>query len=177
MSRVGKAPIEVPAGVEISVVGATLKAKGKLGELSTTIPNEVKMNQEGSTITFAPTNNSKIAKALWGTTRANAANVIKGVTQGFEKKLSLKGVGYRANVAGTKLNLSLGFSHPVEMDIPQGLSAEVTKDGEIIIKGADKQAVGQFAAEVRAWRKVEPFKGKGIRYVGEHVVMKEGKKK
>ena len=176
MSRVGKAPVSIPNGVQVALNGRVVTAKGSKGELSYTVPQEIDVKQDGETLVFEPNTNAGIARALWGTARALTASIIQGVSEGFERRLSLKGVGYRASVQGTTLNLSLGLSHPVNMPIPQGLQVQV-QENEIIVAGADKQKVGQFAAEIRAKRPVEPYKGKGIRYVGEHVVMKEGKKK
>lgn len=177
MSRVGKKPITLPEGVEIKQNGRNITVKGKLGELAWEIPFGVEATVEGNEVTFTPKKENKETRALWGLSRAYVANMVEGVSKGFEKKLEIRGVGYRAAVQGNKLNLSLGFSHPVEMDIPSDLKAVVEKNTGITITGVDKQRVGQFAADVRAWRKPEPYKGKGIRYVDEHVIMKEGKKK
>ncbi|HAG53492.1 MAG TPA: 50S ribosomal protein L6 [Alphaproteobacteria bacterium] len=176
MSRVGKNPVAMPQGVEANVVGRELTVKGKNGELQFTVPAEIKTAIEENEIVFTLGTTSKQAKAFWGLSRAMVANMVKGVSEGFTKVLEINGVGYRAAVKGNKLDLSLAFSHPVEMEIPSDLKVEV-KGNEITITGADKQRVGQFAADVRAWRKPEPYKGKGIKYKEEHIVRKEGKKK
>lgn len=176
MSRVGKSPITIPSGVEVNMAGRELTAKGKNGALQFTIPAEIKTTIEESQVAFSLDSNSKQAKAFWGMSRAMVANMIQGVSEGFTKVLEINGVGYRAAVKGNKLDLSLAFSHPVEMDIPSDLKVEV-KGNEITISGIDKQKVGQFAAEVRAWRKPEPYKGKGIKYKEERIIRKEGKKK
>ena len=176
MSRVGKNPITIPSGVEVNLVGRELAVKGKQGALQFTIPAEIKTTIEENAIAFTLDRDTKQARAFWGLTRAMVANIVKGVSEGFTKVLEINGVGYRAAVKGNKLDLSLAFSHPVEMDIPSDLKVEV-KGNEIFITGVDKQKVGQFAAEVRAWRKPEPYKGKGIKYKEEHIIRKEGKKK
>lgn len=177
MSRVGKNPVTIPSGVEFQVNGRDISVKGKLGSLSWTIPSEVDFTKNENEVTFEPRNSSKLARALWGTSRATVANMVHGVSQGFTKKLTIHGVGYRAAVKGNLLDISAGFSHPVEMPIPQGLSVQVTDNTTIEISGFDKQLLGQFAADVRAVRPPEPYKGKGIRYADERVRMKEGKKK
>ncbi len=176
MSRVSKQPVSVPAGVEVSL-GAQITVKGALGTLNL-VPNRlVTVAQEGAEIRVAPVDDSAEANALAGTFRQLVNNMVTGVTKGFEKKLSLIGVGYRAQAQGEKLNLSVGFSHPVVMIMPEGVKVECPTQTEILIKGADRQAVGQMAAKVRAVRPPEPYKGKGIRYADERVVMKEAKKK
>lgn len=177
MSRIGKKPISLPEGVEVKLNGRHIQVKGKLGELSWDVPFNVECKVEEKEITFTPMKENKETRALWGLSRAYVANMVEGVSKGFEKQLEIRGVGFRANVQGTTLNLSLGFSHPVEMEIPSDLKTTVEKNTMITITGADKQRVGQFAADIRKWRKPEPYKGKGIRYVGERVMMKEGKKK
>ncbi|QIR05156.1 MULTISPECIES: 50S ribosomal protein L6 [Salinivibrio] len=177
MSRVAKAPVVVPAGVEVKLNGQDITVKGSKGELSRTLHDMVKVNQEDNTITFAPSVEHVKAWAHAGTARALVNSMVVGVTEGFTKKLILKGVGYRATVAGNKLNLTLGFSHPVEHVLPEGIKAECPSQTEIVISGADKQAVGQVAAEIRAYRKPEPYKGKGVRYSDEVVRTKEAKKK
>lgn len=177
MSRVGKNPVTIPAGVEFQVNGRDISVKGKLGSLSWTIPSEVDFTKNDNEVTFTPRNSSKLARALWGTSRATVANMVYGVSEGFSKKLTIHGVGYRAAVQGNLLDISAGFSHPVKMPIPQGLSVQVTDNTNIEITGFDKQLLGQFAADVRAVRPPEPYKGKGIRYADERVRMKEGKKK
>ncbi|OOF21812.1 50S ribosomal protein L6 [Salinivibrio sp. IB872] len=177
MSRVAKAPVVVPAGVEVKLNGQDITVKGSKGELSRTLHDMVAVNQEDNTITFAPSVEHAKAWAHAGTARALVNSMVVGVTEGFTKKLILKGVGYRATVAGNKLNLTLGFSHPVEHVLPEGIKAECPSQTEIVISGADKQAVGQVAAEIRAYRKPEPYKGKGVRYSDEVVRTKEAKKK
>lgn len=177
MSRVAKNPVIVPAGVEVKFDATHLRIKGKNGELVFPLSENVDIQFDGSKITFAAIGEAKQAIAMSGTARAVVANMVKGVSDGFEKKLQLIGVGYRAQAQGQILNLSLGFSHPVEYKMPAGISVQTPSQTEIIISGADKQIVGQVAAEIRAYRRPEPYKGKGIRYVGEVVVMKEAKKK
>jgi large subunit ribosomal protein L6 len=176
MSRVGKNPIVLPAGVEVTV-GEQITVKGPLGTLKTVAHPAVKVSLEGQGVVVAPVEGAANAGAMWGTMRANLNNMVTGVTKGFEKKLQLVGVGYRAQAAGDTLNLSLGFSHPVAHKMPAGVKVECPTQTEILIKGADRQQVGQVAAEVRAYRKPEPYKGKGVRYADEVVVIKETKKK
>lgn len=176
MSRVSKQPVIVPAGVEVTL-GAEIMVKGALGSLSLARHAQVNVAQEGAQLKFAPADETAEANALAGTFRQLVNNMVNGVTKGFEKKLSLVGVGYRAQAQGEKLNLSVGFSHPVVMEMPAGVKVECPTQTEILIKGADRQAVGQMAAKVRAVRPPEPYKGKGIRYANERVVMKEAKKK
>ena len=176
MSRVAKKPIELPSGVEISVKGQALTVKGGKGSLDHQVHRAVKVEQDGNLLTFAPKDGSKSANALAGTTRALVNNMVTGVSVGFEKKLQLVGVGYRAQAQGNKLNLSLGFSHPVEHTVPEGVTVETPSQTEIIVRGADKQVVGQVAAEIRSYRPPEPYKGKGVRYADERVVRKEAKK-
>ena len=177
MSRVGKNPVTIPSGVEFQVNGRDISVKGKLGTLNWTIPSDVEFSKTENEVSFEPRNNTKAARALWGTSRAIVANMVQGVSEGFAKKLTIHGVGYRAAVKGNLLDISAGFSHPVEMPIPQGLTVQVTDNTTIEITGFDKQQLGQFAANVRAVRPPEPYKGKGIRYADERVRMKEGKKK
>lgn len=177
MSRVGKNPVTIPSGVEFQVNGRDISVKGKLGTLNWTIPSDVEFSKTENEVSFEPRNNTKTARALWGTSRAIVANMVQGVSEGFAKKLTIHGVGYRAAVKGNLLDISAGFSHPVEMPIPQGLTVQVTDNTTIEITGFDKQQLGQFAANVRAVRPPEPYKGKGIRYADERVRMKEGKKK
>ena len=177
MSRVGKDPINVPSGAQVSIVGNTVEVKGALGFLSREISDIVKVTQENGVITVAPVNDSRQARALHGTTRAVIANMVTGVTAGYEKKLTLVGVGYRAQAQGDKLNLSLGFSHPVVHQMPEGIKVETPQQTEVLIKGVDKQLVGQVAADVRGYRPPEPYKGKGVRYADEQVHRKEAKKK
>jgi large subunit ribosomal protein L6 len=177
MSRVGKMALPVPKGVEVSVTAEQISVKGTLGTLVRTVNALVTIKNEDGKLMFAPANDSVEADAMSGTMRALVANMVNGVSKGFEKKLALVGVGFRAAAAGSKLNLQIGFSHPVAKDMPAGIKVECPTQTEITIKGADRQVVGQIAAEVRAIRPPEPYKGKGIRYVGEKVVIKETKKK
>ncbi len=177
MSRVAKNPIVVPKGAEISISGSSISVKGPLGTLTQTLHDAVKILQDDGQLTFAATNESREANAMSGTMRALVNNMVVGVTKGFEKKLSLVGVGYRAQAQGDKLNLTLGFSHPVVHQMPSGVKCETPTQTEILIKGVDRQKVGQTAAEVRAYRKPEPYKGKGVRYADEVVLIKETKKK
>lgn len=177
MSRVAKAPVQVPAGVTITLTGQDIKVKGPIGELSRTINSLVAVSYEDNTITTGIANDDKSAWAQAGTARSLINNMIEGVSKGFEKKLVLNGVGYRAKAAGKSLNLSLGFSHPVDHAIPEGITVETPSQTEITLKGADKQLVGQTAANIREYRKPEPYKGKGIRYLDENVRRKEAKKK
>ena len=177
MSRVGKMPIAVPQGVDVSVTAEQISVKGALGTLVRPINPLVAVKNDSGTVTFAPANDSVEANAMSGTVRALVANMVRGVSKGFEKKLTLVGVGFRAQAQGQKLNLQIGFSHPVVKDMPAGIKVETPSQTEILIKGSDRQAVGQIAAEVRAFRPPEPYKGKGIRYADEKVVIKETKKK
>lgn len=177
MSRVAKSPVQIPAGVEVKLAGQQVSVKGSKGTLSLDIHSAVEVKQEGTELTFGPKEGSKQAMALAGTTRALVNNMVVGVTQGFEKKLELIGVGYRAQAQGKALNLTLGFSHPVVFDLPEGVTAETPSQTEIMIRGVDKQRVGQVAAEIRSIRPPEPYKGKGVRYSGEQVRVKEAKKK
>lgn len=177
MSRVAKAPVDVPAGVTITLSGQDIKVKGPVGELSRTIHSLVVVSYEDNTITTGVVSEDKAAWAQAGTTRALINNMVEGVSKGFEKKLVLNGVGYRAKAAGKNLNLSLGFSHPVDHAIPEGITVETPSQTEITLKGADKHLVGQTAANIREYRKPEPYKGKGIRYLDENVRRKEAKKK
>lgn len=177
MSRVAKNPVTVPAGVEVSFGTDALTVKGKNGALSLPLTGAVKVELNDGQLTFAAADDSKHSVAMSGTVRALVANMVKGVSEGFEKKLQLIGVGYRAQAQGKTLNLSLGFSHPVVYEMPEGVSVATPSQTEIVLTGADKQAVGQAAAEIRGYRPPEPYKGKGVRYVGEQVIMKEAKKK
>ena len=177
MSRVGKMPIALPQGVDVQVSAERISVKGSLGTLVRPVNALVAVKNEGGKLLFTPANESVAADAMSGTMRALVANMVNGVSKGFEKKLSLVGVGYRAAAAGNKLNLQIGFSHPVAKDMPAGIKVECPTQTEIVIKGSDRQVVGQIAAEVRAIRPPEPYKGKGIRYVGEKVTIKETKKK
>ena len=177
MSRVGKMPIELPAGVEITISADKVVVKGSQGTLSLPLTGQVVIKNESNTLTIAPADETREANAMSGTVRALVNNMVNGVSKGFEKKLSLVGVGYKAQAQGDKLNLSLGFSHPVVHQMPAGVKCETPTPTEILIKGIDRQKVGQVAAEVRAYRSPEPYKGKGVRYVDEVVIIKETKKK
>jgi len=177
MSRVGQASIEVPEGVEINQSGNLISAKGTKGELSTLINKAVVVQINARKITVVPNDKSPKGRALWGTTRALINNVVKGVSVGFVKNMEIVGVGYRGALQGNQLSLSLGLSHPVEIEIPEGLSIKMDGNTKFTISGADKQKLGQFAAVVRSKRPPEPFKGKGIRYSDEFILRKEGKKK
>ncbi len=177
MSRVGKMPVIIPQGVDVSIQADRISVKGSGGSLSVAANALVKVSQESGKLSFAPADGSREANAMSGTLRQLVNNMVTGVSKGFEKKLNLVGVGYRAQAAGTKLNLSVGFSHPVAIDMPAGIKVETPAPTEIIIKGADRQAVGQIAAEIRAVRPPEPYKGKGIRYADEKISLKETKKK
>ena len=177
MSRVGKMPLPLPQGVDVSVTAEQISVKGSLGTLVRAVNALVTIKNDDGKLMFAPANDSVEADAMSGTMRALVANMVNGVNKGFEKKLALVGVGYRAAAVGSKLNLQIGFSHPVAKDMPEGVTVACPTQTEIVIKGSDRQVVGQIAAEVRAIRPPEPYKGKGIRYVGEKVVIKETKKK
>ena len=176
MSKVGKKPVEIPAGATPKVDGQTVSVKGPKGELSFVVPDDVSVKLENNAIMVDPRTQTKRARALWGTSRARINNIVVGVTKGFEKKLEINGVGYRAAVEGKNLNLSLGYSHPVLFPIPTGITVVTPKPTEIVVSGIDRQQVGQVAAEIRAWRGPEPFKGKGVKYEGEFIFRKEGKK-
>jgi large subunit ribosomal protein L6 len=177
MSRVGKMPVAVPQGVDVSVTAEQIIVKGANGTLVRAVNALVTVQKDAGMLKVAPANDSTEANAMSGTMRALLANMVNGVSKGFEKKLSLVGVGFRAAAQGSKLNLQVGFSHPVVKEMPVGVKVECPTQTEIVIKGADRQSVGQVAAEVRAIRPPEPYKGKGIRYVGERVALKETKKK
>jgi large subunit ribosomal protein L6 len=177
MSRVGKMPIAIPKGVDVSITADQISVKGSLGTLVRPVNSLVTVKNADGKLTFAPANDSVEADAMSGTLRALVNNMVNGVSKGFERKLTLVGVGFRAQAAGQKLNLQIGFSHPVAKDMPAGIKVETPSQTEIVIKGADRQVVGQIAAEVRAIRPPEPYKGKGIRYADEKVTIKETKKK
>ncbi|MEY3380000.1 MAG: 50S ribosomal protein L6 [Hylemonella sp.] len=177
MSRVGKLPVAIPSGVDVSVKEDQINVKGSGGTLSLAQSALVKVSSEGGKLSFVPVNDSREANAMSGTMRQLAHNMVVGVSKGFEKKLSLIGVGYKAQASGAKLNLAVGFSHPIDIQMPAGISVATPAPTEIVIKGADRQRVGQIAAEIRAVRPPEPYKGKGIRYADEKVVIKETKKK
>jgi len=170
-------PLPIPQGVEVTINGSTVIVKGKLGSLENQFNDTVTVSKKDNTLVLETKNDTKFAKALSGTVRALMNNMIIGVTTGFEKKLTILGVGYRAAVQGDNLNLALGFSHPIIVKAPKGIKIEVPTQTEIIIKGSDKQMVGQVAADIRSYRPVEPYKGKGVRYVDEVVILKETKKK
>ena len=177
MSRVPKLPIDLPQGVEVTLAEMIVSVKGGKGQLRIELNSEVEAKQDGETLIVTPRSGSRFAKAIAGTTRALIANMVQGVSEGFEKKLMLVGVGYRAKAQGKKLNLTLGFSHPVIFDVPDGVSVATPSQTEIVVTGTDKQKVGQVAAEIRRYRPPEPYKGKGVRYADERVVIKEAKKK
>ena len=177
MSRVANNPVELPKGVEVSLVGSEISVKGAKGTLAMSVNSNVEIKQGDNVLTFAAVSQDMFARAMSGTTRALVSNMVTGVSQGFEKKLDLVGVGYRAQVQGAKINLTLGFSHPVVYALPEGVTAETPSQTEILLKSADKQKLGQAAAEIRAFRPPEPYKGKGVRISGEYVRRKEAKKK
>ena len=177
MSRVGKNPVEVPSDVNIAIVGDVLTAKGKLGELSVALSDAIRVDHTDGAVSVIPVDDSKRARAMWGTIRSQIDNVVVGVSKGFSMKLEIIGVGYRAAVADNSLVLQLGYSHEVNYPIPKGISIECERPTQILVSGTNKQQVGQVASEIRAFRKPEPYKGKGIRYENEYVMRKEGKKK
>lgn len=177
MSRIAKAPIELPSGVDVNIAGQDVTVKGKNGTLSISLNDAVAVNQAENVLTFEPREGASDGWAQAGTARAIVNNMVTGVASGFEKKLTLIGVGYRAQVQGSAVNLTLGFSHPVVYNLPQGVTAETPSQTEIVLKSADKQLLGQVAAEIRAYRPPEPYKGKGVRYSDEYVRRKEAKKK
>jgi large subunit ribosomal protein L6 len=177
MSRVAKAPVAIPAGVEVTLQGQEVTVKGAKGSLTRVLNDAVEVTSADDQLTFAPREGAANGWAQAGTARALLNNMVQGVTQGYERKLLLQGVGYRAQAQGSNLNLNLGFSHPVVHAIPQGITVETPTQTEVLVKGADKQLVGQVAANIRAYRKPEPYKGKGVRYADEHVRRKEAKKK
>lgn len=177
MSRVAKSPIALPSGTSVKMADQSISIKGPKGEIALNLHPDVAVNEEDSQLKIAPKSESKSAWAMAGTFRSLVNNMVHGVSQGFEKKLQLVGVGYRAQAGGKSLNLNLGFSHPVDYPVPEGISIATPSATEIVVSGSDKQRVGQVAAEIRAFRPPEPYKGKGVRYVDEHVVRKEAKKK
>ena len=177
MSRIGKKPIEVPEGVTLDVNGQDVKAKGSKGELSVRIHDDVSVKMEDGKVVFAPRTQSLQAKKLYPTMRTLVNNIVVGVTEGYEKKLEIQGVGFRANMQGNTIVMQLGFSHEVRYDIPQGVTVAVEEQTKITVSGIDKQLVGQVAAKIRGFKPPEPYKGKGVRYAGEYVMRKEGKKK
>jgi large subunit ribosomal protein L6 len=177
MSRIGKKAIAVPQGVTASVTGQTVRMKGPKGELSFVLPDDIEGKLENGEIKVDPRDKTQRARSMWGLSRSMVQNLAQGVTQGFERKLEIEGVGYRASVQGKNLVLALGYSHDVNYAIPQGITITTPKPTEIVIVGSSKQQVGQVAAEIREWRPPEPYKGKGVRYAGEFIFRKEGKKK
>jgi large subunit ribosomal protein L6 len=177
MSRIGKKAVAIPSGVNVTVEGQTVTVKGPKGQLAWTIADEIDVKLEGSELSLTPRDESKRAKSMWGLSRTLVANMVQGVTAGFEETLELVGVGYRAAMKGSALSIQLGFSHDVDVEAPAGVTFAVPKQTEIKIAGADKQAVGEIAAKIRRIRPPEPYKGKGVRYAGEKVRRKEGKKK
>ena len=177
MSRIAKYPVELPKGVEATISAGQIVVKGPLGTLTQSLTEDVVIRQEDNQLTFAVANESRHAKAMSGTMRALVNNMVTGVSKGFERRLNLVGVGFRAQVQGNALKMQLGFSHDVVHQLPEGVKAECPSQTEIVIKGADKQIVGEVAAKVRAYRKPEPYKGKGVRYADERVILKETKKK
>ena len=177
MSRIGKKPVAIPSGVTANIENGTLTVKGPKGTLSMGLSDLIDYKVEGEEIQVNPANDTKQARSYWGMQRTLVSNLVEGVTEGFSKVLEISGVGYRAQAQGKKLKLQLGFSHDVDLDVPEGLEVKTPDQTTVEISGIDKQAVGQFAAEIRRWRKPEPYKGKGIKYRGEYIFRKEGKKK
>lgn len=177
MSRIAKSPVELPSGVEFSQSGSVVTMKGSKGTLSLELNSEVELTVEDNALTVKPRSGSRFATAVSGTMRSLLANMAQGVSEGFERKLQLVGVGYRAKAQGNTLNMTLGFSHPVVHQVPEGVTVETPSQTEIFVRGADKQKVGQVAAEIRGYRPPEPYKGKGVRYADERVMLKEAKKK
>ncbi len=177
MSRIGKNPVNVPDGVTVDVAGVVVTAKGKLGELSARLTDDVVISKEDNLVWVKPASDSKSARKMWGTSKSVIDNLVIGVTEGFTRKLEINGVGYRAQVQGKTLNMQLGFSHDVDFAIPDGIEIKCADQTHIEVFGADKQKVGQVAAEIRAYRPPEPYKGKGIKYDDEYILRKEGKKK
>lgn len=177
MSRIGKRPVAIPSGVTAAIDNGQLSVKGPKGALSIGLSDLVTYDLDEGAISVQPANDSKASRSHWGMQRTLVSNLVEGVTQGFTKTLDITGVGYRANAQGKKLKLQLGYSHDVDLDVPEGLEVKTPDQTTVEISGIDKQAVGQFAAEIRRWRKPEPYKGKGIRYRGEYIFRKEGKKK
>jgi large subunit ribosomal protein L6 len=177
MSRIGKKPVAVPAGVTAQVAGQTVKVKGPKGELAFTCPEDIAVVLDGDSLKVDPRDETKRARSMWGMSRTRVSNLLVGVTKGFERKLEITGVGYKAAAQGKVLNLSLGFSHDINYEVPNGITITTPKPTEIVVAGIDKQQVGQVAAEIRDFRGPEPYKGKGVRYAGEFIFRKEGKKK
>ncbi len=177
MSRIGKKPVPIPSGVTVTLEDGSVTVKGPKGQLEAALVDLVNVSVEGDEVVVKPVNDSKPARSAWGMTRTIIANMIQGVTEGFTKKLEIVGVGYRAALQGRDIKLNLGYSHDVIYKVPEGIEVQIPKPTEIVISGIDKQKVGQVAAEIREWRKPEPYKGKGIRYADEYIFRKEGKKK
>jgi len=177
MSRIGKKPVPIPSGVTANVEGQTVKVKGPKGQLQVVLPEDVTVKMDNGAVKVDPRNETKRARSMWGTSRTLVSNLITGVTKGYEKKLEITGVGYRAALQGKNLQIALGFSHDVIYPIPEGIAITTPKPTEIVVAGIDKQKVGQVAAELRAFRPPEPYKGKGVKYEGEYIFRKEGKKK
>ena len=177
MSRIGKRPVTVPKGVTANIEGQTVSAKGPKGQLVVALADRVSVAMTDAGVKVEPRDQSKEARALWGMSRTLVQNIFVGVTQGFETRLEINGVGYRAQVEGKNLNLALGYSHDVKFAIPEGIKIETPRPTEIVVSGIDRQKVGQVAAEIRRWRPPEPYKGKGVKYAGEYIFRKEGKKK
>jgi len=177
MSRVGNAPVSIPDGVTLTIDADVIKVKGSNGELQKKIPSSVGVSIDDKLVKFSLKGSDNQSRSHWGTTRAHVANMVKGVSTGFTKNLEINGVGYRATMQGNKLQLNLGFSHPVEMLVPEGIKVSVEGNTKIAVTGADKELIGMFAAEIRSKRPPEPFKGKGVKYAEEYIVRKEGKKK
>ncbi len=177
MSRIGKKPVPVPSGVEVTLNGQLVSVKGPKGTLAASLSDLVTVTQGEEGIDVKPVNKSQSARSFWGLSRTLVSNLVTGVSEGFTKKLELQGVGYRAQMQGSQLKLSLGFSHDVMFNVPEGITIETPSQTEVIVSGSDKQSVGQVAAEIRSYRPPEPYKGKGVRYAGEYIFRKEGKKK
>ena len=177
MSRIGNAPVSIPDGVSLSIDADVITVKGSNGELHTKVPSTVGVSIDNKVVKFIAKGSDNQSRSHWGTTRAHVANMVQGVSDGFTKRLEINGVGYRAAMQGNRLQLNLGFSHPVEMQIPEGLQVSVDGNTKITVSGADKELIGLFAAEIRSKRPPEPFKGKGVKYADEYIVRKEGKKK
>jgi large subunit ribosomal protein L6 len=177
MSRIGKLPVAVPNGVTATIDGQTVSAKGPKGELSVVLAEEVAVEMDDGAISVKPRDDSKRARSMWGLSRTLVSNIVTGVSEGFTARLAIQGVGYRAQMQGSNLQLALGFSHDVQYPVPDGITIEVPRPTEIVVSGIDKQRVGQVAAEIRRYRPPEPYKGKGVRYADEYVMRKEGKKK
>ncbi|MEM7399930.1 MAG: 50S ribosomal protein L6 [Pseudomonadota bacterium] len=177
MSRIGKKPIAVPSGVTVNIDGQAVSVKGPKGEMSATLVDQVLVRMDDDGVWVDPANKSKTARSMWGMSRTIVSNLVEGVSDGFKKTLEITGVGYRANLQGQNLQLALGYSHDVIYEVPEGISIEVPQPTQIIVSGMDKQRVGQVAAEIRRFRPPEPYKGKGVKYAGEYIFRKEGKKK